>query len=641
MSSSTKVKNKPAKIKPDKPMGVVEHVRCRACGEARHIDDYRLFKTNPRLYMDFCVLCERHESTIVLYRRFTSYGTPEITQAVFAADRALEARRSTEQVRLLVQAHAVKAPETNAEILQVEVRRRELARRSLIYFTTTFVPGYKPGWVHHDIARRLEKFMRDVEAGKSPRLIIAMPPRAGKSALASDCFPSWILGHHPEWSIIGSSYAQSLPLEFSRAIRDRMLDPEYKAVFPDAHLRADSRGVEAWKTSRNGGYIAAGVGTGINGKGMHIGILDDALKDEEAAASETIRDNTFKWYQSVFRTRLAPGGGILIIATRWHFADPTGKVLEIEEALVKAGVPAEERENWDLISYPAIAEQDEYLLKDGTIRQGVTDADEITDENARLLRRKGDALHAERYTVNDLRKLKHGMAPLMWSALYQQSPTPEDGDFFKKDDYRERWLDPAYRSLCKVFITADYAIGKKDRNNFTVLGAWALDSNDDLYLLEIRRGRWKTREIAENAVAMVASHNATLYAGEQGQIHHAVWPIIEEELIKQRLYPSVNDTLVPIQDKEVRARPLQGRVQRHKLFFSFDTPKAPDVYGVALREMLQFPNGLHDDCVDMMAWGARLAMDLPLPVSKAPVKRPPSWKDQLTASTDAKNFMAA
>src|SRR5690606_20963835 len=206
----------------------------------------------------------------------------------------------------------------------------------------------------------------------------------------------------------------------------------------------------------------------------------------------------------------------------------------------------------------------------------------------RVLRRKGEALHPEQYPINELRKIKNTFTTSNWSALYQQNPTPDEGDFFKKDDFRYRWLDPAYRSLCRVFVTTDYAIAKKQRNDITVAGAFALDANDDLYVLEIRRGRWGTLDIARNLAALVVTHDADLYAGEQGQIHHAVWPIVEQELELNRKYVSVDESLVPIQDKETRARPLQGRMQRHKLFFSYDTATRPEIYDIAERELLQF-----------------------------------------------------
>ncbi|MBT9153403.1 MAG: hypothetical protein DDT39_00060 [Firmicutes bacterium] len=895
-------------------------IECRSCGNARALDEYRLYRVDPAMYMDFCRACEQQHGTVALYRRFNAYGTKAIIDAVFSAARTPAARRTASQTMLLIEPKAVEAPKSNEELIRREMARREMARRRLIYFTTSMMPEYKAGWVHQDICRRLERFVQQVEAGKSPRLMLFMPPRHGKqlahstpvltplgwkthgdlrvgdevfhpsgkpvkvvavseettatydvtttagetfkahanhewtlfdsasgewrvfethqlaaqclradtgkgryalqlpvvrplefpaatlpiaprlfgawlvdkksevlaetplevfsrfdgtripdvykqsgisqrlellagmadaggdvckktgrvcvatlhpqlcddivdvarsfgwaakrhaaffaqnnvyyakflpsarlptaapekfvacaakargaaissvkpatvfeagrcvqvdaadglylvgrtltpthnSQLASDMFPSWVLGQHPEWSIIAASYAQGLPIGFSRNIRDRLRDPEYQALFPKSKLRADSQGVEEWKLTSGGGYTAAGVGTGVTGKGMHIGILDDPIKDAEAAASETIRDAAYSWYNAVFRTRLAPGGGILIIQTRWHYDDVSGRLLDAEEALIKAGVPEEEREGWEVVSYPAIAEADEYLMRDGTV-----EANADASNALRLLRKRGEALHAERYPTNELIKIRNGFPSSVWNALYQQRPTPDEGDFFVRDDFRYRWLDPAYRPLCRTFMTVDYAISKKTRNDFTVMGVFAIDSNDDLYCLELRRGRWKTPEIVDNVVALVERHKPEIYAGERGAIHEAVWPVIEPALMRKRLYVSVDDSLVPIQDKETRARPMQGRIQRHKFFFSFDSTTRPEIYDQAEREMLQFPSGAHDDIVDCLAWAGRLALNISLPTTKSPPKRE-GWRERLLRAHRADpSFMSA
>lgn len=613
-------------------------VKCRACGQDRALSEFRVFKTKPEvLHMDFCQHCEQSEGTLTLYRRYNAYGTQEIIDAVFAAHRVPDVRRTPDQVRLLVSPKEIRDPETKEEVLKLELARREMCRRRLIYYVTSMMPTYTPGWVHQDICRRLEKFMRDVEAELSPRLILAVPPRHGKSQLASDMFPSWVLGHHPDWPIIISSYAQELPVKFSRAIRDRLGTPGYQSVFPDTKVRPDAKGVEAWETTKGGVLKAIGVGGGLTGFGGRILIADDLIKDAAEASSEVVRQNAWDWYQMVFRSRLAPGGGILLIGTRWHWHDPIGRSLEADAEALKAGVPEYERENWEVISYPAIAEHDEFLVRDGSIQHDVEGEDDVL----RLLRRKGEALHPERYPINELRKIRNVYTTSNWSALYQQNPTPDEGDFFRRDDFRYRWLDPAYRPLCRIFITVDYAIGKKQRNDFTVVGVFAMDRNDDLYVLEIRRGRWGTLEIAQQVASLAEKHKAEKYAGEQGGLHHAVWPIIKQELDKKRIYLSVDESLVPIQDKETRARPLQGRMQRHKLFFSYDEQTRPEIFDVTEREMLQFPNGANDDIVDMLAWGARLALNISLPTSKAP-PRQKSWMDELNADTNAaSSFMAA
>lgn len=131
------------------------------------------------------------------------------------------------------------------------------------------------------------------------------------SEIGSRHFPPWVLGLHPDWEIIAASHTSSLTLSFSRYIRDLMRDPAYKVVFPDAYLDPASQSVENWNLLNGGGYLAAGVGTGITGRGAHILLLDDLVKDIEAADSVTIRDNTWEWYASTAYTRLAPGGGVL------------------------------------------------------------------------------------------------------------------------------------------------------------------------------------------------------------------------------------------------------------------------------------------------------------------------------------------
>lgn len=192
-----------------------------------------------------------------------------------------------------------------------EMAMRELCRRRFLPFVQRFRPKYMAGWVHEDICRRLERFVRDVEDGKEPRMLLMMPPRSGKSELGSRHFPAWVLGQHPEWEIIAASHTSSLTLSFSRYIRDLIRDPAYQVLFPDMRLDPSSQSVENWNTLAGGGYLAAGVGTGITGRGAHILLLDDLVKDIEAADSVTIKENTWEWYGSTAYTRLAPGGGVL------------------------------------------------------------------------------------------------------------------------------------------------------------------------------------------------------------------------------------------------------------------------------------------------------------------------------------------
>lgn len=194
-----------------------------------------------------------------------------------------------------------------------ELAARTLARRKLIHFIKRFKPKYMAGWVHEDICRRLERFVKDVEEMKEPRLLLCMPVRHGKSEIGSRHLAPWVLGHHPDWEIIAAAGAQSLATSFSRYIRDLVRSDSYGALFPGMRLDPNSTSVENWNTASGGGYLAAGVGTMITGRGANILMIDDPVKDAEAADSQVIRDNIWEWYISTALSRLAPGGGVLVI----------------------------------------------------------------------------------------------------------------------------------------------------------------------------------------------------------------------------------------------------------------------------------------------------------------------------------------
>lgn len=183
----------------------------------------------------------------------------------------------------------------------------------MLKFTQMTLQTYDAGWVHADICARLERFSQDVADQKAPRLMLLMPPRHGKSELASIRFPAWHLGQYPTHEIINVGYNTDLPMVFSRKVRELVRDPVYQAIFPDAALDQNSQSIEKWHTQAGGGFTAAGVGGGITGKGAHILIIDDPIKNQEEADSIAVRDKLWDWYQSTAYTRLAPGGGVLVI----------------------------------------------------------------------------------------------------------------------------------------------------------------------------------------------------------------------------------------------------------------------------------------------------------------------------------------
>ena len=522
--------------------------------------------------------------------------------------------------------------------VQRELVERELCRRRLIPFIKRFEGDYDDGWIHHKIADELERFLEQVRNGEEPRLMLFVPPRHGKSLMASDYFPSWALGKYPDLELISASYSSSLPINFSRRIKDRIGTASYKALFPTVQLHKSSQNVEHWKTSAEGGYLAAGVGGGITGHGAHVFIIDDPIKDAEEADSETVRENVWSWWSSVASTRVAPGGGVLIIQTRWHDDDLSGKLIQqMQESLEDDDVPEEEIEKWRILSFPAIAENDEWELPDGTVIEHIPSDIQI-HEGARVLRNKGEALHESRWPLRFLKKKRRSMLKRHWAALYQQNPVPDEGITFQRDMFVPRPRTTAALNSYTILVAWDLAIGKKESNDWTVGVVGGLDSRNRLHIFDMLRGRWGTFEIVEAILSTQRMYRPIRQGIEQGQLEMAIMDVLKQRMRETNTHVVLDRTLKPIHDKPRRASPLQGLMEQHRVLFPDET-EYPWVRRMQ-EELLRFPAGTHDDIVDAMAWLGRMALNTQPPNDGKP-KKPKSWKDKLRGTTHRRDAMAA
>lgn len=485
-----------------------------------------------------------------------------------------------------------------------ELARRALARQHLLPFVERFNPKYAAGWVHKDICRRLEKFSADVTNKKSPRLMLFMPPRHGKSTLASIAFPAWHLGKNPDHEIISCSYSGSLAMKFSRKVRSTLREAQYGSLFPETELDPDSQSAEEWLTTAGGGYVAAGVGGGITGKGAHVMIIDDPVKNREDAESAIIQESTRDWYTSTAYTRLAPGGGILIILTRWNDNDLAGWLLEE----MRTG-----GEQWEIVSYPAIAEEDE------------------------AYRDKGEALHPERYNIEALERIRRAVGPRDWSALFQQNPVPATGDYFTVQMIKYYPYSELDLKSLRYYQAWDLAIGKNDRNDFTVGITVGIDRLDNMYVVDVARGKWSGMQIVEKILDTYELWKPSMVGIERGHIEQAIGPFLEKRVRERRLYEAFfQDLKTGRRDKEARARAIQGRLQQGKVLFPKDSSFTADL----VAEMLRFPNGVHDDQVDALAWIGLMMAEFSTLAAPGQAKKK-SWRDQLDQIGAAKRHRSA
>lgn len=429
----------------------------------------------------------------------------------------------------------------------------EKARRGLIGFTSYTNPAYQPAGHHIDIAAKLEAVERD----EIDRLMIFMPPRHGKSELASRKFPARYLGKHPSRQIIAASYNSDLATDFGRDVRNLMASPEYGEIFPDVGLRIDSKAADRMNTNHGGVYIAAGVGTATTGRGAHLGIIDDPFKDRQDADSEKQRETVWNWYRSTFFTRLMPGGAIVLIQTRWHEDDLAGRLLELEGKVEDGG-------QWTVLELPAIKDN--------------------------------KALWPEWYPLPALERIKNTIGPREWSALYQQRPQPDEGGFFQRD-----WL-PSWKDKpphLHIYGTSDYAVTDGD-GDYTVHRVWGVDPQGTIYRLDGWRGQTSADVWIDQKLDLIAKWKPFAWFGEAGVIQKAVEPMLTRRMRERRVFCRM-EWLSSIHDKPTRCRGFQARAAMGKVFLE---------PGADITEFLHFPAGKHDDEVDVAGMLGRALDDL-------------------------------
>lgn len=441
----------------------------------------------------------------------------------------------------------------------------ELSRRNLLAFVKFTKPEYSIGWVHREITARLMKFFVDVKLKRSPRLILTMPPRHGKSELVSREFPPWCFGLDPNINIISASYATDLARRMCRDVQKVMDSYYYSRVFPDVFLSKSPFANSKKKKIRNsdlfevirgtGSYRAAGVGTGITGMGCDILNIDDPLKDRKSAESPNVRDAIYDWYTSTAYTRLAPGGGVLLTLTRWHEDDLAGRLLE--------KMAANDGDSWQIINYPAIAEEDEPH------------------------RKKGEPLHPERYNLDALMRIKKAVGYYEWEALYQQHPSNKKGGIFKKDWFQKYYVYP------KVFDflvqSWDFTFDDTDASDNVAGTVWGVVGGN-IYLLDcVCRQMDFTQQLREMRMLTNKWPEAVTKVVEAKANGPAIINTLKREI------PGIIP-FMPMGSKVARAYAVSSTFESGNVYIP-DRSIAPWVEDY-VTELTRFPTAKHDDRVD-------------------------------------------
>jgi len=356
-------------------------------------------------------------------------------------------------------------------------------------------------------------------------------------------------------NVLAASHTTELAEKWGRRVRNLITEHSFDLGI---ELAPDNQAAGRWALTSGAEYYAAGVGTGIAGFRAKLGLIDDPIRSRQDADSELIRERIWDWYINDFCTRLVPGARKVLIQTRWHEDDLAGRALNHEQWHT-IELPAEAGENDPLARQPG-----EWLWTDGDYGYG-----------------------------NQLAELKKTTPPRTWSALYQQRPAPEEGDYFKSDWLKQFDRLPD-RATMRVYGASDYAV-TADGGDYTVHIVVGVDPEGRMYLLDLWRGQTASDVWIEAFCNLVLKWKPLEWAEETGQIKASLGPFIDRRQRERKAY--VKRTQFPTRgDKSIRAQSIRGRMAMEGLFVDQRAPYFADFRA----ELLGFPASKHDDQADAL-----------------------------------------
>ncbi|MEQ1812092.1 MAG: phage terminase large subunit, partial [Terricaulis sp.] len=412
---------------------------------------------------------------------------------------------------------------------------------------------FAPNWHFNAIAHALERCLMR----KTKRLLITVPPRSGKSILCSAAFPAFILGRDPTQRIICASYSNDLAAKFGRDTRTLMQTPWYQRAFSETRL--DKQTETEVTTTFGGARYATSVGGTVTGRGGNTIIVDDAMKPEDAL-SEAKRSAALEWFDATLASRLddKENGVIIVVMQRLAVEDLAGHVLN--------------KGNYTHLNLPAIALADQAIA---------------TDWGQTYQRKAGELLHPERVSREALEQIKKDIGTFTFSAQYQQEPVPEDGELIKWKWFQLYDERPAPEEHDRIVQSWDTAMTAGFGSDYSVCTTW-LTRGNHFYLLDVLREKLDFPSLKSRAINHYKAWRAnTLLIENKGSGQSLVQDLRHTPHAPQPIAINVKD------DKTTRLVAVSVMIESQQVFLPRTAPWLAEFKS----ELLQFPNGKHDDQV--------------------------------------------
>jgi predicted phage terminase large subunit-like protein len=417
---------------------------------------------------------------------------------------------------------------------------------------------------------------------KHPFLMIFMPPQHQKSTMLTEFLPAWAFGQSIDYQALLIMYNSTMAKKYNRKIQRIMDSPEYAAIFPATKLN-EKRVV----SSAEGSYIknseefeivggrgflkSVGVGGGIAGNPAKLAFLDDLIKNAQEANSLTYRNRTHEWYTDELEARLHNDSKVAFTITRRHEDDQAGRLLKRDGLLEDGG-------RWKVIKIPAIKVDD-------------------TDPNDP--REMGDALFPNLHSLERLNYIRK-TEPRTFAGLYQQEPKVKGGDMIKGEWFKI--MKPSELPFNINYVNFDAVVDgawtEKVKNDPTAIGYCYHDKRDNILYI---RGVKSFRKKISKAIGFIGDDARLNGVTNQSLIHIELKS--SGEAFKDFLFQEgfntdgIDDALVR-KGKTTRVNEIESPLRGGRVVL-IDEGNWIKPF---LAQCEQFPNGKHDDEVDVLCY---------------------------------------
>lgn len=480
-------------------------------------------------------------------------------------------------------------------------RAKKLSRRAEVDFTAFCEKTLN--FKLHDWQKIVTERLGRLKDEKGARIVMHGPPQYGKSVITSQRLPAYLLGTNPLRRVGLACYNISHASGFGEVVRDLMQSPEYDEMFPAVMMpktaSSEAFALPARKRLKDGTYswVAMGLLTGFVGKGFGPGdclIVDDPYASPDHAVSESVNESTWRWWAQTAKVRIDPEANVVVFFHRYHEDDFAGRLL------AEGG--------WEYYRFPAIA--------DG--------------EPGDPTNRKVGELLSPMRTREYLDELMD-RDPQTFLGMFQGLPRPPQGAFIKREWLQEGHHPPTFGRVCRFW---DLAVGTKERNDYTCGALVGIDSEQNVWLLDMARFRMEWPD----ACRLIADITRSDYQKYKDVGTHYIvgvekvaWqaPMLQD-LFRMGIYNVVQLWPVKaVQDKKTRASGWVARARNGQFKYLKDPSWNQDF----ITEAVCF-DGLgfgHDDQVDAVSGAYSLLWSTPgnMSVAISPPRYSKEWYEYI------------